>query len=400
MTTDRKPDLKLDARLMAIVEQDYPRYSAKEMTRRRELMTAAMAEAGVDHLVCCAAFFRGGPVHWLSDWLTTYEAVLVFSPGQKDTIFIQFYNHLPQAREIMPDADIRWGGVSTIQAVIDELSRRGAKAKRVGAAGMVPMHYYKALAAKFDDVADLNRAYGRLRLVKSAEEVDWYRISARLSDLSIEALTRELRPGLDEGDVAAIIESAYLPWRAGTIIHFIGATSMHDPQSCVPRQHLTNRKLQKGDAIACELTASFWEHWGQVLRTFTLGEPLTPLYRRLHDTADAAYDAIFQAARAGGHVRELEIGRKVIEDAGFSFYDDLVHGFGGGYTQPIIGSPSRGHEPLPDMTLEAGMMIVIQPNVITRDEKAGVQTGELVLITDTGAESLHTAPRGAIHIPV
>jgi Xaa-Pro aminopeptidase len=136
-----------------------------------------------------------------------------------------------------------------------------------------------------------------------------------------------------------------------------------------------------------------------VLRTFTIGEPLTPLYRRLHDTAEAAYDAIFQAARAGRHVRELEIGRKVIEDAGFTFYDDLVHGFGGGYTQPIIGSPTRGHEPLPDMLLEAGMMIVIQPNVITPDFKAGVQTGELVLITDGGAASLHTAPRGAIHVP-
>ncbi len=400
MAASRKPDLKLDARLMAIVQQDYPRYSATEMARRRNLMAGAMVEAGVDHLVGCAAFFRGGPVHWLSDWLTTYEAVLVFTPGQKDTIFIQFYNHLPQAREIMPDADIRWGGVSTIQTVIEELSRRGAKARRVGAAGMVPMHYYKALNAKFDEVADLNRAYGRLRLVKSEEEVDWYRISARLSDLSIEALMRELRPGLAEGDVAAIIESAYLPWRASTIIHFIGATSMHNPQSCVPRQHLTNRKLQKGDVIACELTASFWEHWGQVLRTFTLGEPLTPLYRRLHDTAEAAYDAIFEAARAGHHVRELEIGRKVIEDAGLTFYDDLVHGFGGGYTQPIIGSPTRGHEPLPDMMLEAGMMIVIQPNVITHDQKAGVQTGELVLITETGAESLHSAPRGAIHVPV
>jgi Xaa-Pro dipeptidase len=395
-----KPDLKLDAHLMAIIEQDYPRYSEKEMTRRRELMAGAMAEAGVDHLVCCAAFFRGGPVHWLSDWLTTYEAVLVFSPGRKDTIFIQFYNHLPQAREIMPDADIRWGGVSTIQTVIEELSGRGAKRNRVGAVGMVPMQYYKALASRFAEVADLNPALGRLRLVKSAEEIDWYRIAARMSDLSVEALARELRPGLDEGDVATIVESAYLPWRASTIIHFIGTTPMRNPQNCVPRQHLTNRRLEKGDAISCELSASFWEHWGQVLRTFTLGEPLSPLYQRLHNTAEAAYDAMFKAARAGRHVRELEIGRTVIEDAGLTFYDDLVHGFGGGYTQPIIGSPTRGHESLPDMRLEAGMMIVIQPNVITPDQKAGVQTGELVLITDTGAESLHTAPRGAIQVPI
>jgi len=44
------------------------------------------------------------------------------------------------------------------------------------------------------------------------------------------------------------------------------------------------------------------------------------------------------------------------------------------------------------------MMMVIQPNVITTDQTAGVQTGELVLVTDTGAESLHTAPRGPFHI--
>ncbi len=393
-----KPELKLDPRLMKIVEQDYPRYSAAEMERRRKLMAQAMSDAGVDHLVAYASFFRGGPVHWLSDWLTTYEAVLIFSPGRKDTIFIQFYNHLPQARELMPDADIRWGGSSTIQSAIDELLRRGAMERRVGVVGLLPIHYYKALAAEFSDAIDLNRVYFRLRMVKSAEEIDWYRIAACLSDLPIEALRRELRPGLDEGDLGAITEGAYLPWRGSNIIHFFGTASMHHPDLCVPRQHLTTRRLTKGDVISCEITASFWEHWGQVLRTFTLGEPFTELYQRLHDTAEAAYDAVFQALRPGCHVRDLMVGAKLIEDAGFSFYDDLVHGFGGGYLPPIIGSPTRGEEPLADMALEPGMMLVIQPNVITKDEKAGVQTGELVLVTERGAESLHKVPRGPFHI--
>ena len=393
-----KPDLKLDPRLTSIVDQDYPRYSAGELTRRRELMAKAMADAGVDHLVAYASFFRGGPVYWLSDWLTTYEAVLVFTAGQNDTLFIQFYNHLPQAREIMPGADIRWGGESTIQTVIAELESRGAKAKRVAAVGMLPMGYYKALAAKFDDVADLNRAHVRLRLVKSQEEIDWYRIAARLSDLPIEALRREIRPGLDERDLGAITEAAYLPWRGTTIIHFFGTTSMHNSDLCVPRQHLTTRKIDKGDVISCELTASFWEHWGQVLRTFTIGEPFTPLYQKLHDTADAAYDAIFKVLRPGCPVRELAVGAKVIEDAGFTFYDDLVHGFGGGYFPPIVGSPTRKNDPLPDMTLEPGMMVVIQPNVITKDQRAGVQTGDLVVITESGAECLQTAPRGPFHL--
>ena len=40
------------------------------------------------------------------------------------------------------------------------------------------------------------------------------------------------------------------------------------------------------------------------------------------------------------------------------------------------------------------MCLVVQPNVITRDLKAGVQFGELVRVTATGFESLHRTPHG------
>ena len=51
-----------------------------------------------------------------------------------------------------------------------------------------------------------------------------------------------------------------------------------------------------------------------------------------------------------------------------------------------------------DFTFAAGMTVVIQPNVITPDERAGVQTGELVVVTETGWESLHSYPRGLARI--
>ena len=44
------------------------------------------------------------------------------------------------------------------------------------------------------------------------------------------------------------------------------------------------------------------------------------------------------------------------------------------------------------------MVVVIQPNVVTRDGNAGVQTGEMVLITETGIEPMHKVPRGFIRI--
>jgi hypothetical protein len=45
------------------------------------------------------------------------------------------------------------------------------------------------------------------------------------------------------------------------------------------------------------------------------------------------------------------------------------------------------------------MTVVVQPNVVTTDETAGVQTGELVLVTDDGVERLHSYQRGFLRAP-
>jgi Xaa-Pro dipeptidase len=60
----------------------------------------------------------------------------------------------------------------------------------------------------------------------------------------------------------------------------------------------------------------------------------------------------------------------------------------------VLGSRSRTLGAVPDFTFRAGMTVVVQPNVVTLDETAGVQTGELLLVTDDGVERLHAVPRG------
>jgi Xaa-Pro dipeptidase len=87
-------------------------------------------------------------------------------------------------------------------------------------------------------------------------------------------------------------------------------------------------------------------------------------------------------------------GASGIERAGFTVIDDLLHGYGGGYLPPVLGTRSRPGAHVSPEPIRAGVAVVIQPNVVTPDGKAGVQTGELVLITDAGIESLHAIPRG------
>jgi len=42
------------------------------------------------------------------------------------------------------------------------------------------------------------------------------------------------------------------------------------------------------------------------------------------------------------------------------------------------------------------MMVVIQPNVVDRARGLGVQTGELVVVTQDGAATFHALPRGLL----
>src|SRR5262249_14497955 len=65
---------------------------------------------------------------------------------------------------------------------------------------------------------------------------------------------------------------------------------------------------------------------------------------------------------------------------------------------PILGSKSRPAGPIPAEPFEAGMTVVVQPNVVTRDGTAGGETGELLLITDAGGGRVHSFPRGLARV--
>ncbi|MGB9366126.1 MAG: M24 family metallopeptidase [Xanthobacteraceae bacterium] len=380
-------------RLRPILDAEYPRFSEAEMAPRRRAVEGLLAEAGCGHLAYCGANRFGSVVQWLTGWPVTAEAVGVLSPGERDALFVQYHNHVPQARKLAHDADVAWGGQSSIGAAIDELRKRGAQTDRVATIGPLSAEQRAALSAGFGKLTSLNKGYLRLRMIKSAEEIDWLSIGAHFSDLGMLALRDGLRAGLTERELGDLVERAYVAQGGANVIRYFGVTAMGDPQLAVPAQFPSTRRVQAGDIVFAEIAAAFWEYPGQVLRSFAFGEP-TPLYRDLHAVADAAFDAIAAVLRDGALPAQVIEAARVIEDAGFTTIDDLLHGYGGGYLPPILGAASRPAGPVPDEPFRAGMTVVIQPNVVTKDHRAGVQTGEMVLITEGGIERMHAMPRG------
>jgi Xaa-Pro dipeptidase len=382
--------LELEPRLMAILAQEYPRFSDAEFTRRHRVIAEVMAKAGLDHVVVATDHRTGNVTQWVTGWPAIQEAYTVFKPGEPMTMFMEWWNHFPLAKKLARGVDVQWGEHRGIAKTIAELKRRGAR--RVGVMGPLLVTKWRQLEEHFE-VHSLDSDYVRLRLVKSEEEIDWLRIGAALSDRGLFSLLEGTRPGMTERELGNLVERGYVGLGGTTMIHYVGRTPMANPALFVPPQYHSSLKVERGDILFCELSAFFWDYAGQVLRSFTVGADPTPLYRKLHETAEQAFDAVTGVIRHGTTMQQILDAAGVIEDNGFTICDDLMHGFGGGYFPPILGSKSRPAGPLPEMTLQENMTVVIQPNPITRDQTAGVQVGEMIRVTKTGFERLHSAER-------
>ncbi len=369
-------------------------FSGAEMRRRRAAFGAELERSEVPYALVYGGNRSGSAVSWLTGWPVTREALLVAGPDEEeDVLFVSFFNHVPQARRLST-VRAEWAGARVVATALDLIAARGRLPGRIGLAGALPFGQYRLLAEQVPDVLDLNPACTGLRLVKSGEEVAALRRGAALSDAAIAALAEALRPGATDHEALARAEQAYVAQGGLHHIHYLGVTAMDEPALSVPAQWPTGRLIGHRDVVTCEISAAAApDYAGQVLRTFTDGAPPTALYAELHAVAAAAFDAVARKLVPGTRARELAAAGAIIEEAGFTGIDDLVHGFGGGYLPPVVPAPGR-RIPVPDFALAAGMTLVVQPNVVTRDGRAGVQTGELLQVTEEGPQRLHTFPMG------
>ena len=172
----------------------YPRFSDAEMARRRDALAAELEAAGAAHAVLYGANKAGPAVGWLTRWPATREALCVFTPGERDLLLVNFYNHIPNAERIATEAEVRWAGPKPMATAIEELERRGARGERVAVIGPLGYRPYAALA-EFASPVPLDDAYTRLRLRKSAEELDWLRVGCDFTDSAVRAVHEQAGAG-------------------------------------------------------------------------------------------------------------------------------------------------------------------------------------------------------------
>ena len=372
----------------------YPRFSEVEFSRRYKAVRDAMGEAGLSALILYSTSGSYNEVLYLSNFMTARETFLVFPLEGEPTLFVQYFNHVPNARQVASVRDVRWGGADTIATVAEHLREQELSDKRIGLVGSISFRQHDALRKMLPQakLVDYTPQMMRLRLIKSEEEIEFLRKGAEFSDRAIEALERQVRPSMTEHELAAIVEGAYLGLGGKTHIHYMATTPMSNPGACVPAQELSNRVISAGDVLITEISAHYHGYPGQILRPFAIGIPPTAAYSSMFDVAVEAFYRIANVIRAGATTDEVLDAAEYIHASGFTIYDDLVHGFGGGYLPPILRTRRTSASVPQPFTFRENMVVVIQPNVITEDKRMGVQVGEMVRVKQDGVESLHKYP--------
>jgi Xaa-Pro dipeptidase len=372
---------------------DYPKFSDDELARRHQVIYQLMDQEGVEGLLVYGTGRYSSDVYWLTDWPCSREAYVLFQKAKDPVVLMQLYNHFPMARVMSIVKDVRWGGPNTSNRVVDLLRERGLESKKLGLIGSIPYQHYNKFRESFPNAAfsDLSGKLRAIRTVRSAEEIDRIRFASKLTDESIAALAAGLEAGMRENEIAFLIEPVYLKRGGYAGIHFMSSMPMRAPDFPVPSQFQSDRKLQNGDCLITEISGAYSGYSGQIHRTFSIGEGPTAEWKKMHAAAVEAFETLASVIKDGTTTTEAEEAAEIIHKRGYSIYDDLIHGVN--QYPPIFQTKTTRRHDMKEMTFRENMVIVIQPNLITTDEKMGLQFGETLVVTKKGCESLNAYPR-------
>jgi len=371
----------------------FPRFSPAEIAARHAKVQALMEDNNLKGLLFYGSGRFASDVYWLTDWPGSREAYVLFQPDAPPVVLAQLYNHVPMARVMSVVEDVRWAGANSAEAVVDLLRERHLEGARVGIVGGIPHTQYVRIREGCPALqpVELGGKMRAMRAIKSDEEIERLRVASQLTDASMQALADGLRPGLREEELAAIIEPVYLKAGGYAGIHFMTSMPMRAPNFPVPSQFQSSRVIEQGDCLITEISGAYWGYSGQIHRTYSLGEGPTPEWRKLHDAAVEGFEAIVGTIKNGASTAEVEEAAEVIHRRGYTIYDDLLHG--ASQYPPIIQTRTTRRHGGGDTIFRENMVVVVQPNVITPDERMGLQFGETFVVRKDGCEPLNAFPR-------
>ena len=377
-------------------------FSAEEFASRRSRAREAIGAAGLDWLLV----FHPVSIRWLtgSDAKSYQEFQCLLISAEPGPISVLTRDG--ERNEFRDDALVdqlqTWGGgepedpIAALARIAESLGIPGTRIGMEVPGFYLHPHHYMRIKQLFGDslVAEATNLIHDLTLVKSATELKYIREANRIADVAMKRFAESLAEGRSELELAGEVYHALLTAGSGLAASPINLVS--GDRSCFSHGAPTDRRLRRGDFGNIEYGATFKRYTATIGRQFCLGPP-TARMRDLYDLVCRASDACMAEIRAGvPAVVPHEAAKRAIADAGLDSARVHLSGYG-----LAPGSPPTWAEPIhlfggSTYTLQAGMVVTVEPPVFVGEERLGARIIDNVLVTQDGCELLSRFSRDLI----
>ncbi len=311
----------------------------QEFYERIAKFQANIKAAGLDACLVHASESDMANVRYLSEYWPTFEASAVFVPAEGDAVLLvgpesdqygaqrSVFTNIEKMIEYRESAEPECPGMDFV-SYKDIIAKYTPKAeiKKLGIVGwsITPLPVYMALKEQLPEVELIkaDTTFLPLRFVKSENELDCMRKAYAISELAVEAIINEIKPGMTELQVIGIAQREIYKhggeYEGHSLYCFCGPST----NNAISRP--THNKIVKNEVIQLNIGARVSGYSSSVGLPISIG-PLPERKKRLVDFGLEAHfktmEMLSAGIPAGGVVKDYEAW---VKSKGFDKY--LLYG--------------------------------------------------------------------------
>ena len=383
-------------------EWSTPVFYLAERERRWGAVRAAMAQQGVDVIVCFPSTNlrdrSAGSVRYLTQLGENSDEVACVFPREGEvTAWLTRGGVWPASSWI---TDVRPSGRRWGAAVVERLTEMGVSRQTIGIAalrggtyghirepdGEVPHGSLEVVMTAFPnaEVVDATDLIGELRYVKSPEEIEVLRKATAVAEEGFKAAVATARPGVPERHVFGAMMEAELR-AGGSAFPMFGWSSGPLGNTYHRVEQPSFRIFEAGDVFTVEIEGRWAGYISQIDSTIAIGHA-HPDLRDGHALAVECFWRAMDACKPGNTIGDLVRAGRVSGMNGRGEARLIFHGRGAGDDGPMVTEGPGSSE----IVLKPGVSFVLKPGTTVDGRMDYGRWGEAMVITETGAERLGT----------
>src|SRR5579859_2621795 len=262
--------------------------------------------------------------------------------------------------------------------------------RMVGEPSLYTQGYFDAFRGAAKQVVDATPLLAEVRAIKTEQEIERMKLANELAAIGMEHARAEMKPGMKESEVEAMIEGH---------IHAVGIgykgkvemarafTLVWSGPGIATFTATSHRPVIENEPTLVEIWVCADGYWTDLTKNLCLGD-LSRKYDRLLDQLLKIFAAAVGCVRDGAPLGEIDrIIRNGIADAGYPGQPShpVAHGVGArAHEAPYSHQAAPGQ-------MRAGMVLAIEPGIYW-EGGGGLRLEDNFLVTENGCEKLCSYP--------